>query len=121
MTASYLLILAALAATQPASPDPAAFAGDWQVDLSADPTEPYFKPMTLELLPDGTVSGLFYDSPIEAGRWETSRGRTCVSFRTSDASGEYLSSGCLAGSMVEGQTWSVQRNFLFLWNAKRAD
>lgn len=94
--------------------------GAWTVDLSVKPGEPYTKPMVLSLNADGTVSGSFYESTIEAGRWKTDRGRTCVSFRTSDGVGPYHTSACLAGKIVQGQTWAEQRKFLFNWNAVRS-
>lgn len=94
--------------------------GRWIVDLSAKPNEPYTKPMVLTLAPDGTVTGSFYDSTIEAGRWKTDRGRTCVSFRTTDGKGPYHTSACLVGDGVQGQTWAEHRHFLFNWNAVRA-
>jgi len=97
----------------------AQLSGDWIVDLSVDPAAPYTRPMTLALAPDGTVSGMFYQSQIEGGRWKTDRGRTCVSFRTTDGVGPYHTAACLAGAEVHGQTWAEHRNFLFNWNATR--
>ncbi|MBL8544121.1 MAG: hypothetical protein JNJ63_09970 [Hyphomonadaceae bacterium] len=94
--------------------------GAWIVDLSTNPAEPYTRPMTLTLNADGSVRGSFYESEIEAGRWKTDRGRTCVSFRTTDGVGPYHTAACLAGDHVEGQTWAEHRNFLFNWNATRA-
>jgi hypothetical protein len=93
--------------------------GGWTVDLSAKPSAPYTKPMQLELKADGTVAGSFYESAIEAGRWKADRGRTCVSFRTTDGVGPYHTSACLIGDAVQGQTWAEQRNFVFNWNAVR--
>ena len=89
------------------------------VDLSTSPSEPYTRPMVLTLNANGTVSGSFYESEIEAGRWRTARGRTCVSFRTTDGVGPYHTAACLVGDHVEGQTWAEHRNFLFNWNAAR--
>ncbi len=94
--------------------------GAWTVDLSTDPAKPYTKPMVLSLRPDGTVTGNFYQSDIEGGRWKTDRGRTCVSFRTTDGAGPYHTAACLVGDRVEGQTWAEHRSFLFNWNATRA-
>lgn len=111
--------LASLGSTlgaQPASP----LAGQWTVDLSVDPSKPYTKPMVLNLASDGSVTGSFYDSVIQAGRWKTDRGRTCVSFRTTDGAGPYHTGACLRGSVVEGQTWAEHRSFLFNWTATRA-
>lgn len=115
MLLSAILITAPLAAAEPVNP----LEGRWQVDLSTDPTKPYVKTMELHLAADGSVTGRFYDRDIEGGRWKTDRGRTCVSFRTSDGVGPYHSSGCLRGGMVEGQTWAEHRRFLFNWNARR--
>jgi hypothetical protein len=94
-------------------------AGKWTVDLSVKPDEPYTKTMELTLAPDGSVTGSFYDSDIQAGRWKTARGRTCVSFRTTDGAGPYHTAACLTGETVEGQTWAEHRSFLFNWNAVR--
>lgn len=99
---------------------PPSLAGNSTVDLSAQPGQPYTRPMQLTLNPDGTVSGLFYQSTIEKGRWQTGRGRTCASFRTSDGNGPYHTSVCVQGDRAEGQTWAENRNFLFNWIATRA-
>lgn len=112
-------ISACAAQAQTATPAPT-LAGDWTVDLSTNPAEPYTKPMHLALNADGTVTGSFYESEIEAGRWKADRGRTCVSFRTSDGVGPYQTAACLVGDHVEGQTWAEHRNFLFNWNAVRS-
>jgi hypothetical protein len=120
-----MLILAAVAlvGSVPGHGEPAngqeQLSGPWVVDLSTDPGTPYTKPMVLTLKPDGTVEGSFYESNIEAGRWKTARGRTCVSFRTTDGVGPYHTAACLAGDEVHGQTWAEHRKFLFNWNATR--
>ncbi|AZS20355.1 MULTISPECIES: hypothetical protein [unclassified Caulobacter] len=111
-----MLALSLQAATPPAAP----LAGDWVVDLSATPAEPYYKGMSLKLEADGTVTGSFYDSEIQAGRWKTAGGRTCASFRTTDGAGPYHTSVCQGASGLEGQTWAEHRNFVFLWRAKPA-
>jgi hypothetical protein len=115
--------LATACATTPTAPPPpggaAALSGAWVVDLSADPATPYVKPMHLTLNADGTVTGDFYESEILGGRWKVDRGRTCVSFRTTDGAGPYHTAACLVGTRVEGQTWAEHRNFLFNWNASR--
>jgi len=115
-----LALVAAIAASSPVLGQATnGLAGRWTVDLSTDPAKPYTRPMELNLLPDGSVSGSFYNSTIEGGRWKTDRGRTCVSFRTSDGNGPYHSSACLRGDHVEGQTWAEHRSFLFNWQAIR--
>lgn len=113
-----ILLMAAAAATSAAAASP--LDGTWTVDLSMKPGEIYTKPMVLTLNADGTVTGSFYQSEIQAGRWKTDRGRTCVSFRTSDGVGPYHTAACLVDDGVQGQTWAEQRNFLFNWNAVRA-
>lgn len=119
-------MLAAGCASGPSAsaPAPAPVAGTlegrWVVDLSTRPDEPYTKSMELRLGADGVATGSFYDSEILAGRWKTDRGRTCVSFRTTDGAGPYHSAACLTdANTITGQTWAEHRNFLFNWNAAR--
>lgn len=115
-----LLALSACAtAPSPATPPPT-LEGAWTVDLSSGADGSYVKPMVLHLAANGAVTGSFYESDIEAGRWKAARGRTCVSFRTTDGVGPYHTAACLVGDHVEGQTWAEHRNFLFNWNAVRA-
>lgn len=118
-----LTILAAMMAIQTATPamSPEDLGGAWTVDLSTDPSQPYRKPMHLHLAADGAVSGDFYESTIEAGRWKAQNDRLCVSFRTTDGVGPYHTAACLKGDHVEGQTWAEHRNFVFVWNAVRAE
>jgi len=115
-----LSIALALALSLAPTPQPTELSGDWTVDLSASDSAPYFKGMTLVLEADGRVTGSFYDSTIEAGRWRTARDRTCVSFRTRDGKGPYHTTACLKAGAVEGQTWAEHRNFVFVWNARPA-
>lgn len=118
--ASLISALMAIQAAAPAAANaPSAMDGQWIVDLSTDAGNPYRKTMKLILAPDGSVTGSFYDSAIEAGRWKTSRGRTCVSFRTTDGKGPYHTAACLSGDTMQGQTWAEHRRFLFNWNAVR--
>lgn len=116
-----VLPLLAAVLLQTASPPPDGLNGAWTVDLSTDPSQRYVKPMHLTLAPDGTVSGDFYESAIEAGRWKARNGRVCVSFRTTDGVGPYHTAACLAGDRVEGQTWAEQRGFVFVWTAVRGE
>lgn len=115
-----LALALALCGRAQAAGQPETLSGDWVVDLTTNPAEPYTKLMSLDLKPDGNVSGTFYDSTIEAGRWKTDRGRTCVSFRTTDGVGPYHSAACLIDGKVSGQTWAEHRSFLFNWNATRS-
>lgn len=111
-----LLLALSLEAAAPS----ASLAGDWVVDLSARPDQPYFKGMSLSLEADGRVTGSFYDSEIQAGRWKTSKGRTCASFRTTDGQGPYHTSVCQGADGLDGQTWAEHRNFVFIWKARPA-
>ena len=77
-----------------------ALAGEWIFDLSTDPAKPYTKSMTLDLRADGTITGSFYDSDIQAGRWKTDRGRACASFRTTEGVGPYHTSVCARAGRV---------------------
>ena len=113
-----LMLAAALAFAADAHATP--LDGAWMVDLSTDPGTPYTQPMQLTLNADGTVTGSFYRSTIEAGRWKESRGRLCASFRTSDGVGPYHTAVCVTGNTASGQTWAEHRRFLFNWNATRA-
>ena len=98
----------------------AALAGRWVVDLRAAPDEPrYDKQMVLEIAPDRTVRGSFYDSVIEAGQASGSNGRACFAFRTTDGVGPYHTSGCLVGDRILGQTWAEHRTFVLNWTAVR--
>jgi hypothetical protein len=98
LAAIALIIAAAPALAAP----PPALDGTWTVDLTTNPREPYTKTMTLHLAEGGAVTGSFYDSTIEAGRWRTDRGRTCVSFRTTDGVGPYHTAACLVGDAGAG-------------------
>ena len=109
-------MLTLLLALQAAAPAPQ---GKWIVDLASELGKPHTQPMELELRPDGTIGGSFYNSTIRGGRWKTDRGRTCASFRTSDGTGPYHSAVCLNGDVAVGQTWAEHREFLFNWNAAR--
>ena len=95
--------------------------GNWVVDLSTEPGKPYTQPMTLALALDHRVTGSFYQSEIQAGRWKEDRGRLCASFRTSDGNGPYHTAVCLIDGKAVGQTWAEHRDFLFNWIATRAD
>jgi hypothetical protein len=119
IVAALSLTLVACASVADAQQESPTLNGVWVVDLSTSPSEPYTRPMQLALAENGTVTGSFYESEIQAGRWRTDRGRTCVSFRTTDGAGPYHTAACLVGDRVEGQTWAEHRNFLFNWNATR--
>lgn len=111
-----------MAATLTAATTPEGLAGDWTVDLtSSKSATPYLKRMSLTLADDGAVTGSFYDSDIQAGRWQTSKGRTCVSFRTTDGKGPYHTAACLEAGRLTGQTWAEHRGFVFVWNATRTE
>jgi hypothetical protein len=100
--------------------DKAGLSGNWTVDLRPTSQAPaYFKPMTLTIAADGTLTGTFYDHAIDLGHAGATNGRPCFAFRTQDGSGPYQTSGCLVGDQVEGQTWSEGRRFVLTWKAVR--
>jgi hypothetical protein len=121
MMRSRVLVLCLLAAAAQSASADEGLSGDWSVDLASEPGQVYTQPMQLTLKEDGTVEGSFYNSTIEAGRWKLDRGRLCASFRTSDGAGPYHSAVCLIGDAAVGQTWAEHRDFLFNWNATRAE
>lgn len=121
-------------ASTPAAPSPAVqiadtaevrsgletLAGRWIVDLRPSLDAPkYEKPMVLDIAPDRSVRGSFYDSAIDAGRASASNGRMCFAFRTTDGVGPYQTSGCLIGDRIFGQTWAEHRKFVLNWTAER--
>ncbi len=122
-----LTLLAAAALTLTAaqvSPAPAArgadVAGAWSVDLRiADDGEPYAQPMNLTIAADGTITGDFYSSTINSGRYGRNRGRSCVAFTTSDGVGPYQHAACLEGGRMIGQSWAEHRQFVLPWVAER--
>ena len=103
-----------------AAQERAKLAGDWIADLRPTPQAPaHLKPMTLTIAPDGTLTGSFYEHPIDLGQAGATNDRPCFAFRTHDGTGDYQSSGCLIGDRIEGQTWSEGRRFILTWAATR--
>ncbi|WP_114520360.1 hypothetical protein [Altererythrobacter sp. ZODW24] len=117
-----LIASAALAlAVIPAQAEEAsALDGEWTVDLrlSLD-DEAYTQPLVLVVSDKGAVSGAFYGSLIEVGRFGKAQGRQCIAFRTSDGSGNYQHSACLVENKMIGQSWSEGRGFVLPWTATR--
>ena len=77
--------------------------------------------MDLALLADGSVTGSFYNSTIEAGRWKRDRGRLCARLPAPPTASARTTPRCAVGDHAEGQTWAEHRRFLFNWGATRAD
>ena len=96
--------------------------GTWDVALyfSAD-SPPSSTVMEVEgINSDGTLSGSFYQSPFETGRYAVRDGEVVISVITSDGSGPYATSGRLVTpERVEGQTLSTGRGFLMTWSATK--
>ena len=114
-------VMSAAAPAAPAASAPERLAGSWTVDLSVHPAQPYTQPMTLTLNADGTVSGSFYQSDIQSGRWRAQNGRLCASFQTTDGRGPYQTTACATeDGRVQGETWAEHRRFVILWTATRA-
>ena len=98
------------------------FIGDWQVSLYFSPdAPPSTTSMTIETInDDGTLVGSFYQTPFEHGRFTIRNEQLIFVVLTSDNSGIYSTSGRmnLSGN-IEGQTFSIGRNFLMAWTAIR--
>ncbi len=120
-----LTLLAVVALTLTAAQDASAprgadVAGAWSVDLRvADDGEPYAQPMNLVIAADGTITGDFYSSAINSGRYGRNRGRSCVAFTTSDGQGPYQHAACLIDGRMVGQSWAEHRQFVLPWVAER--
>ena len=125
LAASVLIVVAAMAphgaaAQERTNPNVKDLAGDWTVDLRPTSDSPELvKSMRIDVAPDNTISGTFYDSAIETGRADASKARACFAFTTSDGTGPYQTAGCLVGERIEWQTWSPARGFLITWTAVR--
>ena len=99
------------------------FIGDWQVSLYFSPdAPPSTTSMTIETInDDGTLVGFVYtQTPFEHGRFTIRNEQLIFVVLTSDNSGIYSTSGRmnLSGN-IEGQTFSIGRNFLMAWTAIR--
>jgi hypothetical protein len=113
-------LLALMTVAGPLPPQIANMTGSWTVDLRPGLTDaPYSQPMILNIAPDRTVTGSFYNSDILAGRAGRGQGRGCIAFRTSDGKGMYHSSACLVDGKMVGQTWAEGRGFVLPWTAER--
>ncbi|MEQ8410992.1 MAG: hypothetical protein RIC51_01345 [Erythrobacter sp.] len=96
--------------------------GDWTVDLRLSLDDaPYSQPMEIRLSSDRKIRGSFYGSQIEAGRLGEAQGRSCIAFRTRDASGAYHHAACLVDDTLVGQSWSEGRDFVNPWTAERKE
>ncbi|MFN5085962.1 MAG: hypothetical protein ACK44O_18255 [Novosphingobium sp.] len=119
--AALALTASTLASAETPAPVPYPdLAGEWLVDLRIALTDPaYGKDMVLKIAADRSITGIFYDSEILAGRAGSAQGRQCVAFRTTDGQGMYHSSACLTDGRMVGQTWAEGRNFVLPWTATR--
>lgn len=122
MTPMIAILLLAGAEVPVAPSTGAELAGSWTVDLRpSDDSSPYSQPMNLTIAEDGTVTGDFYNSAIESGRYGKARGRQCVAFQTSDGRGPYQHAACLVDGNMVGQSWAEHRKFLLPWVASRTE
>lgn len=101
---------------------PGDLVGTWEVALYFSPDSPPSSTvMKIDAInPDGTLSGSFYQSPFETGRYTEREGVVVISVMTSDGSGPYATSGRLVTpDRIEGQTLSTGRGFLMTWTATK--
>lgn len=98
--------------------------GSWDVALYFSPEAPP-SATVLEIAtatPDGALTGSFYQTPFEIGRYTEQDGRLIIAVMTSDESGPYATSGRLTSpGTIEGQTLSTGRDFLMSWTATKRD
>jgi hypothetical protein len=94
--------------------------GTWRVDLRpALDAEPYYQPMVIEDVVDGSVVGSFYGSSMENGLINTKWDGVYIAFETRDASSRYVTTGRLLNGVIEGSTYSPDREMLQPWHAER--
>ena len=98
--------------------------GAWDVALYVSP-DARRSATVLEIetaTPVGVLTGSFYQTPFETGRY-TARDRTLIiAVMTADGSGPYATSGRLTSTnTIEGQTLSIGRDFLMSWTATKRD
>jgi len=114
----------ALAAALALQTDPHPLLGSWDVALYYDPEAPP-SATVMEITAveaDGALSGTFYQSEFESGRYVVKDGVVIISVITSDGSGPYATSGRLyPDGRFEGQTLSTGRNFLMPGTASRGE
>ena len=110
----------ALAQEEAEGEPPHPIEGEWTVDLRLEiDDERYTQPMVLRFSHANNVTGEFYGSTIEAGRFGAAQGRECIAFRTSDNSGNYHHSACLTGVVLVGVSSSEGRAFVLPWTATK--
>lgn len=94
--------------------------GTWQVTLHNGLAEqPATTTLVISGAEGGTVEGSFYDTPFSIARATTWDGRVVFTGVTQDGSGPYAHSATLEGTVLEGQTLSVGRDFIMAWTAER--
>lgn len=131
MQAKYLIPAIALGFTLTAAPAqagesvlPEHLIGSWDVALYFSPGAPPSSTV-MEITAvneDGTITGSFYQSAFEIGRYRLDDDVVIISVITSDSSGTYATSGRLyADDYFAGQTLSTGRDFLMAWTATRAN
>lgn len=98
--------------------------GTWDVALYFSPDSPP-SATVMEISAvntNGTLTGTFYQSAFETGRYTTRDGEVIISVVTSDGSAPYATSGRLStDGAIEGQTLSLGRDFLMAWSATKAE
>ena len=93
-----------------------ALTGTWEIDLRPAPdAAPYLKEFVVSGYSDGSLSGVFYDTPFSDGKVNTAWGVIYFAFTTADQSGTYFHSGYLDGNKLYGQSFSTGRGFVIPW------
>jgi hypothetical protein len=114
--------LSAPAIAQEAAPNVQELIGVWKVDLRPTPdAEPYYQEFVVSKIDSNTFEGTFYGTELRHGRINTDWDGVHFAFVTNDGSGDYNTSGVLAGDSLRGTTHSLGRAFLSVWTAKRKE
>lgn len=96
--------------------------GTWSVDLYFSPGQPPSQTeMVISSINDGVLTGTFYGTDFDDARATVFEDQVLLTITTKDGSGPYVTSGRLSGATIEGQTFSIGRDFLMPWKAQRAD
>ena len=90
--------------------------GTWEIDLRPSPqANPYLKDFTVSSFSEGTLRGIFYNTPFSNGRVNWAWGKIYFAFTTADNSGTYYHSAYLENGKIYGTSFSPSRAFMLPW------
>ncbi len=106
------------------APDPELLIGEWKLDMSPqDPNDDNFAMMEIKKVKDATFSGTFYRPgvKIREGQLNTQTGVLYGALLSGDNSGDYHSTFYYQDGKLHGTTHAINRGFLSVWTAVRAN